>query len=76
MRIVFDIDGTLTDYNKFVQKRAVKYFKSKYNMEVVNADALEIEYAFDIKNTCMITGMTEEVAEQQKRKMLDKFWFS
>jgi len=76
MRIVFDIDGTLTDYNRFVQKRAVKYFKSKYNMEVVNADALEIEDAFDIKNTCMITGMTEEVAEQQKRKMLDKFWFS
>ena len=43
MRIVFDIDGTLTDYNKFVQKRAVKYFKSKYEMEVVNADALDID---------------------------------
>ena len=49
MRIVFDIDGTLTDYNKFVQKRAVKYFKSKYGMEVVNANALEIEDIFEMK---------------------------
>lgn len=36
MKIVFDIDGTLTDYNRYVQKRVVKYFISKYNMEVVN----------------------------------------
>ena len=74
--VVFDIDGTLTDYNQFVQKRAVKYFKSKYNMEVVNVDALEIEDVFDIKNYCMAAGMEEEMAEQQVHKMLDKFWLS
>lgn len=43
MKVVVDIDGTLTDYNRFVHKRAARYFMRKFNMQVVNPCALEIE---------------------------------
>lgn len=36
MKIAFDIDGTLTDYNRLVLERAVPFYGSKYNMEVAN----------------------------------------
>lgn len=72
MKIAFDIDGTLTDYNYFVEKYAVPFFCNKYGMKVVNEYALEIEDVFDMKNFFH----TEEGnnVEDKIQKVLDKFW--
>lgn len=76
MKIAFDIDGTLTDYNRFVQKRAVPFFSWKYNMEVADPNALEIEDVFEMKKYYLNKGMTEEEAGREVHKVLNKFWFS
>lgn len=76
MKIVFDIDGTLTDYNGFVQKRAVPFFVRKYNMEVTDPNALEIEDVFEMKKRYLNKGMTEKEAEKEVHKVLNRFWFS
>jgi len=76
MKIAFDIDGTLTDYNKFVKKHALDYFISKYNMIVRNSEALEIEEILDMKLHFMNQGMTKSNAENEIKKVLNKFWLS
>ena len=76
MKVVFDIDGTLTDYNRFVHKRAVRYFMRKYNMQVANPCALEIEDVFEIKTTFLNQGLAEAKAENKVSRMLNRFWFS
>ena len=43
MRIIFDLDGTITDFNCFIEKIALPYFKRKYRLDIVNLDKLEIE---------------------------------
>lgn len=50
MRIVFDLDGTLTDFNAFIRTYAVPFFQKKHNLKVVNENGLEIEDIFAISN--------------------------
>lgn len=76
MKIIFDLDGTLTDFNKFVQRNAVSYFKRKYHMSIINSDALEIEDIFDIKNVLMQAGYSLREAEEKERNILNRFWIS
>ena len=73
MKIIFDIDGTLTDYNAFVQQTAVPYFKKKYGWDVIHSNALEIEDVFEIKSRlCELYGQVQ--SEEQFEKVMDKFW--
>lgn len=77
MKIIFDIDGTLTDYNNFVKKNAIKYFKNKYKMEIVNPNALEIEDIFDMQNFFINKkNMTQEEALKEVKRVMDKYWIS
>lgn len=46
--IVFDIDGTLTDFNQYVIKYALPYFRKHYGMEIVFKNKLELEDVFDM----------------------------
>lgn len=66
MKIIFDIDGTLTDYNRFVDRYALPYFVKKCHMEVIAPAELEIEDIF---------GMDTLPAGEQQR-LLDRFWVS
>ena len=50
MKIIFDTDGTLTDFNKFVKDNAINYFVNEYGMEIKYPNELEIEDIFDIMN--------------------------
>ena len=50
MEIVFDTDGTLTDFNKFIKDNAIDYFIEKYDMKVKYPNKLEIEDIFDMDN--------------------------
>lgn len=75
MKIIMDNDGTLTDFNKFVEENALDYFKQKYGMEIKYPDKLEIEDIFDMKSFCMEKySMNEEQAEIKVRQILDEYW--
>lgn len=75
MKIVFDLDGTLTDFNKFVFENAVPYFECKYKMQVVNSSALEIEDIFEMYTFFQKTlGCSEDEAKKEVQQALDKYW--
>lgn len=77
MKLVFDLDGTLTDFNSFIVKNALPFFKNKYGLEVINKDALEIEDIFDIRNQLRKNNaISTEEAKYQEKKMIKSFWFS
>lgn len=77
MKVFFDIDGTLTNYNEFVKKYAYPYFTSKYGMNVVYPEKLEIEDIFDMENFFIEKyNVDSSTAKQMKKKTLDKFWIS
>lgn len=76
MKVCFDVDGTLTNYSGFVNNTAIKYFKNKYNMEVINPNALELEDIFDIKNVLIKNGYSEQDAEIKTKEIVNKFWIS
>ena len=47
MRIAFDADGVLTDLEKFQLEYGEKFFKEKYNKEIVNPSGYGIKEIFD-----------------------------
>ena len=65
--VICDIDGTLTEYRRFIRKYAVPYFEKKYGLKVIDAGGLEIEDIF-----CL----SEKYTLQDQKKMLDDFWIS
>lgn len=77
MKIVFDIDGTLTDFNKFIKDNAYIYFKNEYDMNVVYPDKLEIEDILDMDNFFVGKyNCSLEEAKEYTKKALDKFWIN
>ena len=65
MKIVFDLDGTLTDFNKFVWENAIPYFEYKYSIKPQNPKSLEIEDILGLNLAC-----------SEDKKKLDNFWIS
>lgn len=77
MKIILDNDGTVTDFNRFISKHAIVFFKEKYNMEIVNEDALEIQDILDMKNFFMKKYSCSEIeATKMMKEALNKFWVS
>lgn len=76
MKIIFDFDGVLTDYNQFIQKNAIPYFQKKYHMAVVRPDALELEDIFDIQNVLENYGYSVQESANISEKILNQFWIS
>lgn len=62
MKIIFDNDATVTEYEEFIDRYAVPFFKRRYGLDVVNPNALELEDIFELKT--------------DSDKMLDSFWVS
>lgn len=75
MKIVFDTDGTLTDFNKFVRDNALDYFVNEYGMVVKYPNELEIEDIFDMDNFFATKYSCDlEIAKKYTKKALDKYW--
>lgn len=75
MKIIFDTDGTVTDFNKFLQTHAYKHFMGKYDMKIVNPKGLELEEIFDMENFFMEKdNCSKEEAIFKTKKALDKYW--
>ena len=73
---VFDIDGTLTDYNKYIKDTAIPYFQKKYGLKIINPEALEIEDVFAIKDSYIVEGLSDEQAQTKEIAILNKYWVS
>lgn len=65
--VIFDIDGTLTDFRGFIKRCAIPYFEKKYGMKAIDPNALEIQDIFRI---------SEHYSPQEEKRMLDRFWIS
>ncbi len=76
MKIIFDYDGVLTDFNQFIRVYAISYFQKKYHMKVMKPEALEIEDIFDIQNVLEKLGYSIQEADSIKEQMLNHFWIS
>lgn len=74
--IIFDIDGTLTNYNKFVDHYAVPYFERKYGLRTCDKTALEIEDVLAIKDYFLAKGCPLPEAEKKAGSALKRFWSS
>ena len=74
MRVGFDLDGTLTDFEKFVLEHAPEYMKSKYNMDIVNVHGYDVDQVFDIENELTKRGFSKEQAVIEANKILSEFW--
>jgi len=75
MKIILDIDGTLTDFSKFIKDNAISYFKDNYNMKVIYEDELEVEDIFDMDNFFMKKyNCNIDEAQKYTKEALDKFW--
>lgn len=77
MKIIFDIDGTLTNYNRYIQNSVVPYFEKHYGMLVKYPNLLEPEDILD-----MNTFFTKEYncnfenATRYTKIALNKYWMS
>ena len=77
MKIIFDTDGTLTNFNKFINLNALKYFEQEYGMTIVNPKALELEDIFDMDNFFAKKYIIDkEEAKQYTKKAIDEFWIN
>lgn len=76
MKLYFDNDATLVDFQKFIRKCAIPYFQKKYHLEIQNPDVLEIEEIFDLKSYLLQQGCKEEELATEEKKLLNKFWIS
>ena len=77
MKIIFDTDWTLTNFNKFINLNALKYFEQEYDMTIVNPKALELEDIFDMDNFfAKKYHIDKEEAKLYTKKAIDKFWIN
>ena len=77
MKIILDTDGTMTDFNQYIKERAIPYFQKKYEMNIQDPNALEVEDIFKMDEFFMQKyHVSEEEAKQYTKKALDDFWIS
>lgn len=75
MKVIFDIDGTLTDYRTFVKESALPFFVKKYGMKIINDNELEIEDILGMQTFFVEKySCTEEEAIKMTKKALNEFW--
>lgn len=77
MKVIFDIDGTLTDYNLYIQKNAITYFQKKYKMYIKYPNALEVEDIFDMDAFFMEKYKCDkQIAKSYTKQAIEKYWIS
>lgn len=74
MRIGIDIDGTLTNFEKFVANNSKKYMKKKYGLELTNPDGYDLDEMYELEKRFLERGLSEEEAKNKSKKILDKYW--
>lgn len=77
MKIIFDIDGTMTDYHAYIETYALPWFYKRYGLRPIKPDRLELEDILDLQAMLQMRhGCTPSQAERKARKLLDRYWIS
>lgn len=74
MKIGIDIDGTITNFEKFILDNSQKYMMDNYGLEIVNSNGYDIDEMYDLENTFLKRGYSEHSAIAEAKKIMDKFW--
>lgn len=74
MRIFCDIDGTLTDFEKFVKMYSPQYMQRKYGWEIDNPYGYDIEQLFSVKEKLSKFGLNTTEKEHECEKIVEQFW--
>ena len=74
MKIVFDIDGTLTNFEKFIIENK-KYIEQKYFIELTNLYGYDVDEMFDIKNKFQDVNEGKEKSKEIMNDFWDKYYF-
>lgn len=72
--IVFDTDGTLTDFNYYIDNNAIPYFKKKYGMKVVYPDKLEVQDIMNMDGFFLDKGFSKDKSHEETIKAVNKYW--
>lgn len=77
MKIIFDIDGTMTDYHAYIEKYAIPWFYKKYNLLPIKPNELELQDIFDLENVIQIKlKCSPSEAKREASKIIDHYWIS
>lgn len=74
MRIGFDLDGTFTNFEKFVLDNAIDFMQKNYGMSVKNKYGYDIDQVFDVANVLMERGLSKEQAIMKSYEVTSHFW--
>ena len=61
IKIVFDTDGTLTDFGGFLEKYALEYMQKRYGLILKNKSGYDIDELYDLKTQ---DGAETSIAKQ------------
>lgn len=74
MAILFDIDGTLTNFEKFVLDNGPKYMLNKHGINIANENGYDIDEVFDLPRYFLSEGMDYNEALKTSDKIMSQFW--
>jgi uncharacterized HAD superfamily protein len=74
MKVACDIDGTITDFEKFTYRYSAQYMKKRYDWEILNHSGYDIDQMYMIVPRLMESGYSKHEAEVECEKIVGKFW--
>lgn len=77
MKIIFDIDGTMTNFHAYIKTYALPWFCQKYGLLPCKEDELELEDILDLQNVIQEQRKcTDSEARQIAKEMIARYWIS
>lgn len=73
MKIAVDIDGTLTNFEKFIVDNKT-YLRKKYGLSLTNHGGYDVDQMFEIEEAFLKKGESVSSAKQKSESILDDFW--
>lgn len=74
MRIIIDIDGTITDFESFVFAHATRFVYKKVGLMPVNLFGYDVDQVFDLANQFVRLGKNRDEAECLSQTIMNQFW--
>lgn len=69
-----DIDGTLTNFEKFIYDNGVDYMRKKYQIELTYPYGYDVDETFEVADVMVLRGYNQEEAELLAKKIMSDFW--
>lgn len=74
MKIGIDIDGTLTDFKKFLIENSQKYMQKKHGLKLTNPDGYDIDQMYEIEKYYINQGYSENTAYLKSQAIMNDYW--